>query len=74
MVEQKTAFQTEIELQRARTAISRMLAMPAVYSMRVNNEGIKDRGELQTLGKLIDRFLVKLRNSVSSLELNFIPL
>lgn len=60
--------QTEIELQRARTAISRMLAMPAVYSMRVNNEGIKDRGELQTLGKLIDRFLVKLRNSKDAYE------
>ncbi|KAK6012059.1 hypothetical protein OSTOST_22799, partial [Ostertagia ostertagi] len=55
--------QTQAELQRARTAISRMLAMPAVYSMRTNAEGIRDRSELDTLGKLIDRFLVKLKNS-----------
>ncbi|KAK6040040.1 hypothetical protein COOONC_22455 [Cooperia oncophora] len=57
--------QTQTELQRARTAISRMLTMPAVYSMRRNADGIRDRSELDTLGKLIDRFLVKLKNSVS---------
>ncbi|KAK5980130.1 hypothetical protein GCK32_009693 [Trichostrongylus colubriformis] len=60
--------QTQTELQRARNAISRMLAMPAVYTMRTNADGIKDRSELDNLGKLIDRFLVKLKNSKDAYE------
>ncbi|WKY09052.1 hypothetical protein Q1695_001864 [Nippostrongylus brasiliensis] len=60
--------QTALELQRARMAISRMLSMPAVYSLKLDGEGIKDRGELETLGKLIDRFLVKLKVSKDAYE------
>ncbi|ETN76457.1 hypothetical protein NECAME_11657 [Necator americanus] len=60
-------FQTQAELQRARLAISRMLSMPPVYSKMQNanvSECIRDRSELDMLAKMIDRFLIKLRNSV----------
>ncbi|EYC34483.1 hypothetical protein Y032_0001g437 [Ancylostoma ceylanicum] len=43
-----------------------MLAMPAVYSKMQNanvSECIRDRSELDMLGRMIDRFLVKLKNS-----------
>ncbi|KAK6755148.1 hypothetical protein RB195_013869 [Necator americanus] len=63
--------QTQAELQRARLAISRMLSMPPVYSKMQNanvSECIRDRSELDMLAKMIDRFLIKLRNSKNAYQ------
>ncbi|CAJ0592006.1 unnamed protein product [Cylicocyclus nassatus] len=61
--------QTQEELQKARAAISKMLTMPAIYSRaQTISECIRDRSELEVLGKMIDRFLTKIGNSKRAYE------
>ncbi|VDL69829.1 unnamed protein product [Nippostrongylus brasiliensis] len=65
---EKRLAEMEQSLKRLDNIEMSLASMPAVYSLKLDGEGIKDRGELETLGKLIDRFLVKLKVSKDAYE------